>query len=147
MGGQKHYAGGGQFSVRTYDTVAGTEQTIAGLKCKVVKRKDDVTGDKSALPQFAGSSDVYMVYGTDGKPKQLRRYVNHQMYVDYDWAHTHSNKDGRMFQKGTVHVQAFLLDANGNRVRNSKNARKMNNEEMKTIGKIIKFYNSDVKLK
>lgn len=148
MGNQKYNLGGGQFSERKYETLPGTTIEMFGLKCKVIKKVDDITGRNSNIPQYSGTSDVYLILGRDGKPKQLRLFEDHRMSVDFDWGHDHTNRnDGKHFHKGTVHVQSYRNSSTGAADRNSANARYMNNQEMKTIGKIIHHFNPDVKFR
>ena len=118
---------------------------VDGLKCKVIKLKTDPQGTRSNLPWYSNDSDVYIVLGKDGHAKQLRIYKDHEPNKDFDWGHNHTNNhtNGEFFPKGTVHVQEYK----SNMGRKGIPARKMNNEEIKVWGEIIKKLNPNIKLK
>lgn len=143
------YNGNGSFREYLYETVAGSEVYVNGLKCKIIKLVADRDGAHSGLPSFAGSSDAYLCLGTDGEPKQLRIYNDHKMSIDFDWGHNHYNDpkrggDGRHFTAGTVHVQSFGAE---DRRRNTFFARYMSNDEIRKYGEIIHHFCPTIKLR
>lgn len=152
MGGQKQYIETGGFSEYLYEQIGDTVR-MNGLQAKMIKLKSDKDGTHSGLPSFANSSNVYLRQGLDGLACQAKRYESRRMIIDYDWSHVHKNKsDGRVFPVGVVHVQKYEYigkDANGNAIfrRLSNEARHLNNEEMKTIGPILKKFNPNVKFR
>lgn len=146
MGGGRHYLKEGGFSEYLYETV-GEVKVINGIRAKVVKLKTDECGTHSSLPQFANSSDMYFRLGADGLPCQAKVYVNRRMCIDFDWGHVHTNPDGSRFEKGTVHVQTYSLNADGSLTRHSDKARLMSDSEIRTYGPVIAAFNPNVKLR
>ena len=67
--------------------------------------------------------------------------------MDLDWNHSHTNSDGTVFQKGTIHVQVYIVGKNGKPQRLSDNARLMTDAEIAKYGPIIKYFNPNVKFK
>ena len=146
MGNGKVYPDGGFNGTNAkYETVGGYK-FANGLKGIVVRRKDD--GDfHSNLPQFANTSDMYFRQNVNGVC-QARVYINHATFLDFDWSHSHTNKgNGRSFERGTVHVQAWARNSDGSFTRMSNNARMMNNAEMKKYGPLIRKFFKDVKFR
>lgn len=140
MGSQRTYYGDGIFSEFLYEPIEGMDYEHNGIKCRVLKLQTDNAGTHSSIPQFAKTSNVYLVLGTDNKPKQMAVYENHRLVKDFDWTHAHTNAgDGQHFQKGVVHVH---LD-----VSHSTNARYMNNDEIAKYGAIIQHYSPNAKLR
>lgn len=148
MGSGKYHIKDGRFSLYLYTTIPGSELEMFGMKFKIIRLESDLRGTHSNLPMLSGTSDGYLCLGADGKPKQLRLYKGHQAVLDFDWSHPHYNNpnqggNGERFQKGVVHVQPFSSSLQ----RQDMNARYMSNEEMATIGRIIRYYNPDVKFR
>lgn len=140
MGSQRTYSGGGTFIEFLYEPIDGMDYTYNGIRCRVLKLQADETGTHSSIPQFAKTSDVYLVLGADNKPKQMAVYKNHRLLKDFDWTHQHKNaSNGQRFEKGVVHVH---LD-----VSHSTDARYMNNDEIAKYGAIIQHYNPNAKLR
>lgn len=152
MGNQRHYLSYGGFSEYLYeDHPAWKPITINGIHGKVIRLKADETGVHSNLPIYANTSDMYFRVGKDGTVIQGRVYINRRSCIDFDWGHTHTNKgadsDGRVFQKGIVHVQEYRIEDKQTITRLSNNARYMSDEEIKKYGAIIKAYNPNVKFR
>ena len=78
---------------------------------------------------------------------QAKVYKDRKTVLDFDWSHTHKNSDGRVFNKGTVHVQVYQVNSDGSLTRLSKEARLMNNQEMKKYGPILKYFSPNVKFR
>lgn len=121
-------------------------RTVNGVKGHLIKR----VGDKDThtnLPYYANTSDVYFrqnVYGVC----QARVYVGQKMFLDFDWSHRHINKgDGRVFEKGVIHVQLWKQVGPGKFERLSDDARYMSNSEMKKYGPLLKSFCPSVKLR
>lgn len=149
MGSAKNHLGNGTFSTYLYSVIPGTVTEMFGMKFEVLKLDTDPNGSHTSLPMYSGTSDGYLCLGTDGTPKQLRLFKKHHAILDFDWSHPHYNTpkkggNGERFPKGVVHVQAYSQSSDN---RNSMNARYMNNEEMATIGKVIHYYNPNVKFR
>ena len=149
MGSGKNHKGDGMFSTYLYSVIPGTVIEMFGMKFEVIKLDIDPNGTHTGLPMCSATSDGYLCLGADGQPKQLRLYKNHHATIDFDWSHPHYNNpkvggNGEKFPKGVVHVQSFASSSNE---RFSMNARYMNNEEMETIGKVIRHYNPNVKFR
>lgn len=150
MGTAKTHIGNGNFSTYLYTTVSGTTFEMYGMKFKVIKLEVDKDGKHTSFPLYSKTSNGYLCLGEDGLPKQLRMYdKNHRAIMDFDWGHTHYNNpknggNGELFSPGVVHVQEFSSSSYD---RLSSNARYMNNEEIATIGNIIRHYNPNVKFR
>ena len=110
--------------------------TINGIKGHLIKRKGDFDTHTN-LPFYANTSDVYFrqnVYGVC----QARTYIGHNLHLDFDWSHAHTNRgDGRHFPAGVVHAFKRL----------SNEARSMSNYEMKKYGPILKYFCPSVKFR
>lgn len=94
----------------------------------------------------SSTSDIYFKKGTDGLASQEKVYKDRQTILDFDWNHDHKNSDGRIFHKGKVHVQVYRKNSDGSLTR-LKDARFMNNYEMKKYGPILKYFNPNVKFR
>ncbi len=120
--------------------------TINGIRGHLIKRKGD-SDTHTNLPFYANTSDVYFrqnVYGVC----QARTYIGNKLHLDFDWSHEHINKDdGRVFHKGTIHVQIWQEQNNGTFKRLSNEARSMSNYEMKKYGPILKYFCPSVKFR
>lgn len=120
--------------------------TINGIKGHLIKRKGD-SDTHTNLPFYANSSDVYFRQNVKGVC-QARTYMGHNLHLDLDWSHAHTNKgDGRHFPAGVVHVQIWEKQKDGTFKRLSNEARFMNNHEMKRFGPILKYFCPSVKFR
>lgn len=100
----------------------------------------------SNLPFYSNTSDIYFRQNKNGVC-QARLYIGQKTFLDFDWSHTHKNSDGRIFDKGVVHVQLWKQNSDGTFVRLSNNARSMSNAEMKKYGPILKDFCPSVKFR
>ena len=120
--------------------------TINGINGHLIKRKGD-SDTHTNLPFYANTSDVYFrqnVYGVC----QARTYIGHNLHLDFDWSHAHTNRgDGRHFPAGVVHVQVWEKQKDGTFKRLSNEARSMSNYEMKKYGPILKYFCPSVKFR
>lgn len=146
MGNQREYLASGGFSKYLYKDES-PKVTINGVTGKMISKITDPTGIHEGLPTYSNTSDVYFKKGKDGKASQAKVYKDRKTVLDFDWSHNHKNSDGRIFLKGTVHVQVYRVNADGSLTRLSNSARLMNNHEMKLYGPILKYFNPDVKFK
>lgn len=85
-----------------------------------------------------------------GKPVQGRLYNGRLSAIDFDWGHDHYNNpgkggNGQKFSKGVVHVQEYRFRKDGTVDRISQNARLMTNDEIKTYGPILKYFDPKIK--
>lgn len=120
-------------------------RTINGVKGHLIKKVGD-SDTHTNLPYYSNTSDVYFRKNMAGVC-QARVYVGQKKYLDFDWSHTHSNSDGRKFDRGSIHVQAWIQNKDGTFSRLSDDARRMSNAEMKKYGPILKEYCPSVKLR
>lgn len=153
MGDQRaRFAGKNDFYAYTYNTLSPRVK-INGVSGKMVDKKYAFHSNKPSLPAYKGKSDMYFSPDKDGKAIQAKLYdKNGRMRLDFDWNHTHKNKDGTIFPKGTVHIQEYKV----NRVKNSKtgkwedqfkrikSARRMTPEEIIKYGPILHYFNPDI---
>ncbi len=146
MGNQREYIPSGGFSQYLYKDES-PRVTINGVTGKMISMITDPTGTHAGLPTYANTSDIYFKKGTDGSASQAKVYIDRKTVLDFDWNHDHQNSDGRVFHKGTVHVQTYRVNPDGSLTRLSKKARFMNNHEMKKYGPIIKYFNPSVKFR
>ncbi len=147
MGNQREYLESGGFTQYLYKDES-PKVTINGVTGKMVSKISAPTAKHDGLPTYANTSDIYFKKGDDGLATQAKAYIGRKMYLDFDWNHDHKNKgDGRFFPKGTVHVQVYKIDKNGNIHRLSDDARFMSNYEMKKFGPIIKYFNPNAKFR
>ena len=146
MGNSRFYLSNGGFSEYLYETV-GQPKVINGLRAKIVKLKTDIKGTHSSLPQYSNTSDIYFRLGQDGRPCQAKLYLSRRMCLDFDWDHEHKNSDGKVFKKGTVHVQVYSVNKDGTLSRMSDNARYMTDREIELYGEVIKAFYSDIKFR
>lgn len=123
----------------------GPAITIGGIKGRLIMRRGG-SATHSNLPEYADTSDMYFRQNKDGVC-QARVYLDHKVCLDFDWSHDHKNSDGRVFNKGVVHVQMWKHNADGTKERLSDSARFMNNHEMKTYGPLIKEFCKEVKFR
>ena len=146
MGDQRAYERGrNDFYSYTYKTVS-PKVTINDVTGKMVEQKAFHNERHNTLPAYAKTSE-----GPDGLASQCKVYSqDRKMVKDFDWDHTHINKDGSIFPKGTVHVQTYTIT----RVRGKDGkmhdkfvrgiARRMTASEIKKYGPIIKHFNPNV---
>ncbi len=146
MGNQQEYIESGGFSQYLYKDHHGFPTIeINGARGKVVLYQNDPNGKHYSLPTYANTSDMYFKVGKNGEVIQGRLYISRKSTLDFDWGHTHKNtSDGRIFEKGTVHVQEYSVDSHGRPSRNSK-ARPMTDAEIKKYGALIHAFNPNVK--
>lgn len=150
MGNQQEYIPSGGFTRYLYEDHPNFAPiTMNGIRAKALHYIPDGKKNHAGLPQYANSSDMYFRVGADGTVIQGKVYVDRKHFIDFDWSHRHVNKegDGRSFQKGIVHVQIYRVEANGETVRLSHDARYMNNAEIKKYGPLIHHYNPNVKFR
>ena len=104
-----------------------------GIRAKVVKLITDKSGYHSGLPTYANTSDMYLRQNRDGEVIQAKLYISRKQCIDFDWGHKHKNLngDGKVFQKGIVHVQRY--DSSNVTIRHSDDARLMTESEIKKI--------------
>lgn len=146
MGNQREYLASGGFSQYLYKDES-PKVTINGVTGKMISKITDPTGTHSGLPNYGNTSEVYFKKGKDGLATQARIYKDRYSYIDLDWNHSHTNTNGTMFPKGTIHVQVYKIGKNGEPQRLSDNARLMTDAEIAKYGPIIKFFNPNVKFK
>ncbi len=119
---------------------------VNGVKVSVIKKRGG-PDTHTNLPFFSNTSEVYFRKNANGIC-QARVYVGQKMCLDLDWSHSHRNTtDGRIFPKGTVHVQVWRENKDGTFSRVSDSARKMSNAEMKRYGSLLKAACSNIKLR
>lgn len=150
MGNQREYISSGGFSQYLYEDHKNfSPLTINGIRGKVIHYISDGDIDHTGLPNYANTSDMYLRVNKNGSVIQGKVYINRKQCIDFDWGHTHINTlgDGKSFQKGIVHVQTYKVDENGNTVRDSDNARYMNDEEIAKYGDLIRAFNPNVKFR
>lgn len=149
MGNQQEYIESGGFSQYLYkDHYKFSAKEINGVRGKVVLDQRDPNGQHYSLPSYANTSDMYFKAAKDGEVIQGRLYIDRKSVLDFDWGHTHTNSsDGKVFTKGTIHVQKYNVDSKGKLIRHSNNARLMTDTEIKKYGPIIKAYNPNVKFR
>lgn len=122
------------------------QKMVNGVKGSIIKKVGD-SDTHTNLPYYANTSDVYFRKNANGVC-QAREYVGQKKYLDFDWSHNHRNStDGRMFSKGTVHVQVWKENNDGTFSRVSDSARSMSNAEMKKYGPLLKAFCPDIKLR
>lgn len=93
-----------------------------------------------------GNQQDYIESG--GFSQYLYKDLDRKNVLDFDWGHTHTNtSDGRIFTKGTIHVQEYSVDSNGKLIRHSDSARLMTDTEIKKYGPLIKAYNTNVRFR
>lgn len=146
MGNQREYLPSGGFSEYLYKDES-PKVTINGVTGKMISKITDPTGTHAGLPTYSNTSDVYFKKGQDGSASQAKVYKDRKTVLDFDWSHTHKNSNGRVFNKGTVHVQVYRVNSDGSLTRLSNDARLMNNHEIKKYGPILKYFNPNVKFK
>jgi len=145
MGLQRDYNENGGFSNYLYYQIGETITASNGVEAKIVSKIDGSPYD--GLPTFSKTGEMYLRVNSDGKVVQARIYKNRKVVCDFDWNHTHQNKNGQKFENGTVHVQEFRQKADGTWERQSKKARYMTNDEIARYGELIKKIAPYVKLK
>lgn len=145
MGLQREYRESGGFSSYLYAQRGDTIVASNGVAGKVVAKIDGSAYD--GLPIFSNTSEVYFKLDSSGEIIQARIYKGRKPVCDFDWGHSHINKDGEKFECGVVHVQVFKQKTDGAWVRESKKARYMSPEEMERYGELLKKSNSKVKFR
>lgn len=143
MGNQRQYLSKGGFSQYLYKDES-EKVTINGVTGKMISMIADPTGMHAGLPTYSNTSDMYFKKGPDGFASQAKVYKDRKTVLDFDWDHKHKNEDGKIFEKGVVHVQEYRVNSDGSLTRLSKEARYMNNHEMKKYGPIMKYFNPNV---
>ena len=119
---------------------------VNGVKGTLIKKKGD-SDTHTNLPYFSNTSEVYFRKNANGVC-QARVYIGQKKYMDLDWSHDHRNStDGRIFHKGTVHVQVWKENKDGTFSRVSDAARSMSNAAMKRYGPLLKAFCPDIKLR
>ena len=119
---------------------------VNGVKGTLIKKRGD-SDTHTNLPYFSNTSEVYFRKNANGVC-QARVYIGQKKYLDLDWSHDHRNStDGRIFHKGTVHVQVWKENKDGTFSRVSDAARSMSNAEMKRYGLLLKAFCPDIKLR
>ncbi len=119
---------------------------VNGVKGTLIKKRGD-SDTHTNLPYYSNTSDVYFRKNANGVC-QARVYIGQKKYLDFDWSHDHRNStDGRIFHKGTVHVQVWKENKDGSFSRVSDAARSMSNAEMKRYGPLLKAFCPDIKLR
>ena len=148
MGNERQYNPKGGFNEHLYDDhPAWTALNINGVRGKVITYVYDSKGIHTKLPTYSDTSDMYFRVDKTGKVIQAKLYLNRRQCIDFDWGHQHRNKgDGRVFEKGTVHVQTYSVLSDGSTRRNSE-ARYMSNEEIEKYGALIRAFNPEVKFR
>ena len=148
MGNQREYIPSGGFAAYLYENHPDWKPiTMNGIRAKVVKLITDKSGYHSGLPTFANTSDMYLRQNRDGEVIQAKLYISRKQCIDFDWGHKHKNVngDGKVFQKGIVHVQRY--DSSNVTIRHSDDARLMTESEIKKYGAILKAFNPKVKFR
>jgi hypothetical protein len=125
----------------------GRQVTVNGVSGRLIKRKG-TSDTHTNLPFYANTSDMYFRQNAKGVC-QARVYIGQKMFLDFDWSHKHSNKDGsgRTFKEGHVHVQIWKENKDGTFSRISDSARSMSPAEMKKYGPILKHFCPNIKLR
>ena len=132
MGGQNYYKAEGGFSQYLYHQV-GEIISANGISAKVVE-KIDKSDPTQGLPIYSNTAELYLGKGRkSGEIIQLRIYKDRKAYIDIDWTHPHEG-----IPKGVAHVHFYEMDAEGKPTKNHSIYRRMNNEEMKKYGPLIK---------
>jgi len=140
MGGQKQYNKTGGFSNYLYRQVGETISSN-GLVGKVIE-KIEGSGYHDGLPLYSNTSDIYFkMNDQEDAIEQARYYKNREASCDFDWDHSHGG-----IPKGTVHVQEWHVDKDGNLKRKSR-ARLMTEAEIDKFGDLLKKANPDIKFK
>lgn len=153
MGDQRSKdAGKNDFFSYTYDTLSA-RITINGVTGKMIDKKHSFRSEKPSLPAYRNTSDIYFSPGPDGKASQAKLYGRDgKMCLDFDWDHTHINKDGTIFPMGTVHVQAYVVTRIKNprtrkwedKFKRVRKARRMTLSEIEKFGPILRHFNPDI---
>ncbi len=148
MGNQKNYIQKGGFANYLYrDTPGFNVVEMNGVRAKAINRIDDPDGKHAGLPMYSNTSDMYFRI-KEGVAMQAKLYVDRKTLLDFDWDHSHANKKtGEFFPKGTVHIQEYYVDKNGETKRHSGKARLMTDAEIKKYGPIIHAFNPKVKFR
>jgi len=144
MGNQRQFLASGGFSEYLYHNES-EKVTINGVTGQMISLIADPTGSHAGLPTYSNTSDIYFKKGDDGFASQAKVYKDRKTVLDFDWNHEHKNSDGRVFPKGTVHVQVYRVNSDGSLTRLSKDARLMTHQEMKVYGPILKYFNPNAK--
>ena len=150
MGNQREYLPSGGFSQYLYVQHKDFSPIIInGIRGVVVHYLPDKSTDHTGLPTYANTSDVYFRVGSNGSVIQAKIYRDRRHCIDIDWGHTHTNRkgDGKIFPKGTAHVQTYPVNEKGEAIRYSENARLMTEEEISKYGPLILAFNPNVKFR
>lgn len=156
MGSQRSYQRGhNDFYSFEYETTS-PRVTLNGVSGKVVEKKPAFYDKHHDLPIYGGTSDVYFARDEEGRITQAKVYDEKRLAtIDLDWDHTHTNKDGTVFKKGTVHVQEYrtvrVEDAKTGKIRNQTTrcflARLMTQEEINKYGPLLRHFNPQIKFR
>lgn len=117
---------------------------INGVTGKMISKGVGGKSVHDGLPTYSNTCDIYFKKGEDGLACQAKLYKERKAVLDFDWDHSHTNADGSKFGAGTVHVQVYKVDKQGNIERMSKYARRMTGEEVRKYGPIIHYFNKNV---
>ena len=151
MGNPRMMLPNGSFSQYLYcDHETWAKIELNGIKAKVIRNISDQNGYHTSLPLAAGTSAMYLRLDKFGNPVQARLYVNRYSSIDFDWGHSHYNNpkkggDGKVFNKGVVHIQEYKIKSDGTVERISYNARLANDEEINKYGEILKSFAPKIK--
>ncbi len=111
----------------------------------MIEAGDKTGSDNDRLPTYSNTSDIYFRKNENNEVVQAKVYLSREMIMDLDWDHSHRNKsNGEFFPAGTIHVQIYTKNKDGNFVRLSHEARRMTQAEIQKYGPIIRYFNSDV---
>ena len=154
MGDQRAYERGRNDFYSYLYTSLSERVTINGVTGKMIEKKTAFKDNHQKLPAYAGTSDVYFSRGEDGFASQAKVYEGGKMLMDFDWDHSHTNRDGTHFHIGTVHVQEYevtRVKKNGKYVdhfvRKSNKARLMTQKEIDKYGALLLHFNPNLKFK
>lgn len=154
MGLQREYNKGRNDFYSYLYTTQSARITRNGVSGKIIDKKDVFQSKKKNLPVYSKSSQIYFMPGHDGKIVQARLYdENHRMKMDFDWSHTHINKNGEVFLKGSVHIQEYVItreqDSKTRKWRDKfvrvKDARRMTTEEIEKYGPILRYFVKNIR--
>ena len=135
-------------------TTLSPRVTVGGVTGRMIEKKDGFKTKNPSLPAYRKTSDIYFAPGENGYASQAKLFgANGKMCLDFDWSHTHTNQDGTVFPKGTVHVQEYrvskIRDPKSGKLidgfKRVKKARRMTPAEIMKYGPILHHFNPDIK--
>ena len=154
MGDQRAYIRGRNDFYAYLYTSLSERVTINGVSGKMIEKKTAYKDAHQSLPAYAGTSDVYFSKGPDGLASQAKVYDGKKMIMDFDWDHSHKNRDGTEFHIGTVHVQEYAVTRVKKNdkyvdhfVRKSNKARLMTQAEIDKYGALLLHFNPNLKFR